>query len=62
MCGIVAIYGSNAGYKELFKAVKISPKEEFYYFRIFKSFFNTDGEIEALGRWNGGFALEGADL
>jgi asparagine synthase (glutamine-hydrolysing) len=48
--------------KELFKDVKISSKEGLYYFRIFKSFFNTDGEIEAIGRWKGGFASEGADL
>ena len=25
-------------------------------------FFNTDGEIEAIGRWKGGFASEGAEL
>ena len=42
--------------------VQISSKEELYYFRIFRSFFNTDGEIEAIGRWKGGFASEGSDL
>ena len=48
--------------KELFKGAKISSKEELYYFEIFKSFFNTDGELEAIGRWKGGFASEGAEL
>jgi hypothetical protein len=42
--------------------VEISLKEELYYLRIFKSFFNTGGEVEAIGRWRGGFASEGADL
>ncbi|MEE8173831.1 MAG: hypothetical protein V3T71_00765, partial [Dehalococcoidia bacterium] len=41
--------------------VQISSKEELYYFRIFRSFFNTDGMIEAIGRWEGGFASEGSD-
>ncbi len=48
--------------KELHKDAKILSKEELYYFRIFRSFFNTDGEIEAIGRWKGGFASEGAEL
>ena len=56
---------SNAEFereKELLKHVNISSKEELYYFRIFKSFFNTDGEIEFIGSWKGGFASECADL
>ena len=48
--------------KALHKDAKILSKEELYYFRIFRSFFNTDGEIEAIGRWKGGFASEGTDL
>ena len=48
--------------KKMFKDANISSKEELYYFRIFKEFFNTDGEIESLGRWKGGFSSEGADL
>ena len=48
--------------KELLKDVEISSKEELYYLRIFKSFFNTDGEVEAIGRWKGGFSSEDADL
>ncbi len=42
--------------------VQISSKEELYYFRIFQSFFNTDGAIESIGRWKGGFATAGSDL
>ncbi len=41
---------------------QISSKEELYYFRIFRSFFNTDGVIEAMGRWKGGFSSEGSEL
>ena len=48
--------------KELLQDVEISSKEELYYLRIFKSFFNTGGEVEAIGRWRGGFASEGAYL
>lgn len=42
--------------------VPISSKEELYYFRIFQSFFNTDGAIETIGRWEGSSASEGSDL
>jgi len=48
--------------KELLRDVEISSKEELYYLRIFRSFFDIDGDVEAIGRWRGGFASEGADL
>ena len=48
--------------KELSRDVEISSKEELYYLRIFRSFFNTDGDIEAIGRWRGGFSTEGSEL
>ena len=48
--------------RELSQDVEISSKEELYYLRIFRSFFDTSGEVEAIGRWRGGFASEGADL
>ena len=48
--------------KKEIKKVQISSKEELYYFKIFQSFFNSDGAIEAIGRWQGGFATEGYDL
>ncbi len=48
--------------RKLSQDVNISSKEELYYLRIFRSFFNTGGEVEAIGRWRGGFASEGADL
>jgi asparagine synthase (glutamine-hydrolysing) len=41
--------------------VQISSKEELYYFNIFRSLFSTDVDIEAIGRWKGGFASEGSD-
>jgi len=44
-----------------FSHVQISSKEELYYFRIFRSLFSTDVDIEAIGRWKGGFASEGSD-
>jgi len=42
--------------------IQVSSKEELYYLRVFQSFFNTNGVIESIGRWRGGFASEGADL
>lgn len=39
-----------------FEQIGISSKEELYYFRIFRSFFDTEGEVEAIGRWKGGFS------
>jgi asparagine synthase (glutamine-hydrolysing) len=41
--------------------VGISSKEELYYFRIFRSFFNTEGEVETMGRWAGGFSSGSSD-
>ena len=36
--------------------IHISSKEELYYFKIFRSFFNIEGDTEAIGRWEGGFS------
>jgi hypothetical protein len=47
--------------KRRFEHVGISSKEELYYYNIFRTFFNTKGQIEAIGRWQGGFSSEGAD-
>ena len=47
--------------RKKFEWVGISSKEELYYFKIFRSFFNTEGEIEAMGRWRGGFSSGGSD-
>jgi asparagine synthase (glutamine-hydrolysing) len=48
--------------KELSRDIEICSKEELYYLRIFRRFFNTDGDVEAIGRWRGGFSTEGAEL
>ena len=48
--------------KELSRDIEISSKEELYYLRIFRRFFNTDGDVEAIGRWRGGFSTEGSEL
>jgi asparagine synthase (glutamine-hydrolysing) len=42
--------------------IQILSKEELYYFKIFRSLFNTDGMVETVGRWRGGFASEGSGL
>ena len=42
--------------KRQFDWVGISSKEELYYFKIFRDFFNTEGEVESMGRWRGGFS------
>lgn len=44
-----------------FEQVGISSKEELYYFKIFRSFFNTEGEVESIGRWRGGFSSGSSD-
>ena len=42
--------------------IQISSKEELYYFRIFRSFFGSDVDDKAIGRWKGGFSTEGSEL
>ena len=42
--------------------INISSKEELYYFRIFSDFFGTDIDIDAIGRWKGGFSRNGSEL
>jgi len=40
----------------------IHSKEELYYYRIFQDFFGNAVDINAIGRWEGGFASEGANM
>ena len=47
---------------EKLKDINIRSKEELYYFRIFRDFFGTDIDINAIGRWQGGFSREGTEL
>ena len=47
---------------EKLKDINITSKEELYYFRIFHNFFGNAVDLEAIGRWRGGFASEGAEL
>ncbi len=48
--------------KKRLDGIEISSKEELYYFRIFRSFFSTDVDVKAIGRWRGGFSTEGSEL
>ncbi len=48
--------------KSAFNHVSLASKEELYYYRIFHDFFGTDVDAEAIGRWQGGFSADFADL
>jgi asparagine synthase (glutamine-hydrolysing) len=48
--------------KSAFNHVSLASKEELYYYRIFHDFFGTAVDAEAIGRWQGGFSAEFADL
>ena len=48
--------------RESYSDVQISSKEELYYYRIFRHFFSDAIDSEVIGRWQGGFASEGAEL
>jgi asparagine synthase (glutamine-hydrolysing) len=48
--------------KDTLSKVSLTSKEELYYYRIFHDFFGTDVDAEAMGRWQGGFSAEFADL
>lgn len=48
--------------KEQLKDINILSKEELYYFRLFREFFDTDIDAAAIGRWQGGLSREGSEL
>jgi asparagine synthase (glutamine-hydrolysing) len=47
---------------ERLKDFNIRSKEELYYYRIFRDFFGDEVDMKAIGRWQGGFSRDFADL
>lgn len=42
--------------RKAFKDVPISSKEELYYFKLFHSFFSTEGLHQVIGKWRGRYS------
>jgi asparagine synthase (glutamine-hydrolysing) len=47
---------------EKLKEANIRSKEELFYYRIFRDYFGDEIDINAIGRWHGGFSREGSEL